>query len=318
MILYLDEYPRSFLERTLTFLKIFIKEGIIHRSWKEVFKNRKIGGSKSIPTIVRTNLPNYANIHRVNELNTDGITQIFVLKDVLALEWALNEKRKKPDLKITTGPFIVNHPAERKAFVEDIRIDKLVYFSQWHQDLFKAFSKKVKLKNNFNWFCGVDADYWVNPKKNGDKILIYSKTNPEVSREIKNRLDKRGFEYVEIVCGNYVPEQYKRALLESNLAIFVSKTETQGLAIFEAWSCNVPSFHFDPGVWNYQGHTYEKSSSCPYLNDQLGMRFNGMEEFDSKLDQVLQNLDNFTPREIVENNFTIDHSMKILSNILES
>ena len=158
----------------------------------------------------------------------------------------------------------------------------------------------------------------MNPKKNGDKILIYSKTNPEVSREIKNRLDKRGFEYVEIVCGNYVPEQYKRALLESNLAIFVSKTETQGLAIFEAWSCNVPSFHFDPGVWNYQGHTYEKSSSCPYLNDQLGMRFNGMEEFDSKLDQVLQNLDNFTPREIVENNFTIDHSMKILSNILES
>ena len=147
MILYLDEYPRSFLERTLTFLKIFIKEGIIHRSWKEVFKNRKIGGSKSIPTIVRTNLPNYANIHRVNELNTDGITQIFVLKDVLALEWALNEKRKKPDLKITTGPFIVNHPAERKAIVEDIRIDKLVYFSQWHQDLFKAFSKKVKLKN---------------------------------------------------------------------------------------------------------------------------------------------------------------------------
>ncbi|MBD81629.1 MAG: hypothetical protein CL840_22105 [Crocinitomicaceae bacterium] len=319
MILFLDEYPRSFVEQVITFCKIFLKEGVLHGSWREVFKNRKTGGSKSMPSIVKEHLPNYKSIARINELNATGIDQIYVFKDVLALEWALEQKKKDPKLKITAGPFIVNHPAERKAIVEDERIDKLVFFSQWHQELFKSFSEKVQLKQNFNWFCGVDTNYWVRPKNsNGKKVLVYSKTNPEVSEQIKKILTNKGIEFEEIVCGNYTPEQFKSSLFNSQLVIFVSKTETQGLAIFEAWSCNVPTFHFDPGVWKYQGYTYNKASSCPYLSDQLGRTFEGTDDFEDKFDSIMLELDHFTPRQIVENKFTIGHSMKVLGHILES
>jgi len=319
MILFIDEYPKSFLKKAITFCKIFVKEGFVQGDWQEVLKNRKVGGSVSMPEIVKWHLPNFIGISKMNVLDINGVNQIFVFKDVLALEWALKQKKKNPKLKIIAGPFIVNHPSERKFILENSGIDALVYFSQWHQDMFKFFSKKIQLKKNYNWFCGVDEDYWQNDKiKIKDKVLIYSKTNPEVSEAIKRKLENQGFEYLEIVCGEYTPDQYKLALSSAKLAIFVSVTETQGLAIFEAWSCNVPTLHFDPGVWSYQGIEYKKASSCPYLEPKLGGRFSGVSDFDCEFKSVLDNIEEFTPREIVLKNYTIAHSMKKLSQILSS
>ncbi len=322
MILYLDEIPRTKFQKFTTSLKIFIKEGLIYQNWREVFKDRSKGGSVSIPEIVRNGLAKHKNQFAINKLETKGIDHIHVFKDVNALKWALSVKRSNQNLKVTAGPFIVNLPNEAKHIIEDELLDGYLYFSEWHRNLFHYYSDSIKEKESNIWFCGVDTDYWkpnalIN-KNEKSEVLVYSKTNPEVSKFIINYLESKKIDYTEIVCGKYKRQEYLDSLQKSKLAIFVSVTETQGLAIFESWSADVPTLHFNPGVWRYQGNTYDKASSCPYLEDRLGVDFKGIEDFEVCLNEAIENVKAFRPRDTVLKKYTTQHSIDLLIKILSN
>jgi hypothetical protein len=111
-----------------------------------------------------------------------------------------------------------------------------------------------------------------------------------------------------IEYGRYTKEEYLNELNQSLFAIFLHKSETQGLATFEAWSCNVPTLHADPGKMTFLGKSYSGVSTCPYLNDSLGDRFKSSQDFPSAFAHMYRSFSRYRPRDFVLNHFTLGHS----------
>ena len=92
--------------------------------------------------------------------------------------------------------------------------------------------------------------------------------------------------------------------------IYLSESESQGLALQEAWIRNVPTLVWDGGYWQCGKYKWQGSSSAPYLTKDCGMFFKGKEDFINKFETFLKNLPNFQPREYSLENFTDETATK--------
>ena len=82
----------------------------------------------------------------------------------------------------------------------------------------------------------------------------------------------------------------------------VANVETQGIALAEMWSMDVPTICYDPHYyrWEEEGaaivECVDDISSCPYLSEKTGMRFSDFKEFESILSVLKEKRKLFTPR----------------------
>jgi len=311
-----DTYLPSKKEKAITFVKIFIKEGLLHQDWKAVFKNRKVGGSVSIPRTLSETLTKMNEEFLYNpETLPKKIKDVWIFKDVRILKKAIQWKKEGKIDKLIVGPFICNHPSEYNQITLSKEIDSLVFFSEWHKVMFEHYSSP--LKNATIWFSGVDINKWKPSNIVKQKCLIYYKTpNSKLLNVVYNKLNQSNIEPILLKYGSYTPEGYKTALDQAQFCIFISVTETQGVALLESWSMNVPTLVWNSAIWEYQGFKYEKASSCPYLNSKLGLDFKGIKDFEITFDSFLNKINDFTPREIVSNNFKTTDSAERFIKIL--
>jgi hypothetical protein len=318
MLLLLDKKEKPFLSRAWTRIKIFIKEGLIHRDWRGVFKNRAVGGSITIPSDLAQGLKDqsFDFLHNDFELKTD-ITTAAVLKDPACVKWALRQKRKGRIKRVFAGPLVANLPTEADGVLTDPAIDGLLFFSPWHRDLFLKFCKGSPPKT-FIWAAGVDEQFWTPVAGVRDQILIYNK-NPgaPVLEHVKEVMEKKCLKYKILTYGSYDLKNYQTELSRSRFVIFLSRSETQGVAMLEAWSSGVPTLHWNPGIWVYLGQKVSGASSCPYLDPSSGLMFQELSEFESKLNEMLLGLDSFDPRSYVLQKFTRSDSINKFLEIVD-
>ena len=103
----------------------------------------------------------------------------------------------------------------------------------------------------------------------------------------------------------FSPADYRQLLDRSAIAIFLSTFETQGLALAEAWSMDVPTLVWDPqGVAEWRGRRFQSQSSAPYLTPATGRRWRGLDELGPALNEALANRSSFQPRAWVLANMT--------------
>ena len=119
----------------------------------------------------------------------------------------------------------------------------------------------------------------------------------------------------EIRYGNYTPGEYRRALNKSTFMVWLSQSESQGLALLEALSMDVPVLAWDPQKWSYysrqlgRNFTYSASSS-PYFSSKCGMKFLSIEDFEDKLNEFLDSQSSFTPRKfIIDENLIVGKTL---------
>jgi hypothetical protein len=86
--------------------------------------------------------------------------------------------------------------------------------------------------------------------------------------------------------------------------------------MFEAWSCNVPTIHWNPKSMKYFGKKYEPASSCFYLTDQCGMDFSDIEDFSSVVDKFEWRYKSFSPRSFVLAGYTLKDSVDRIIDVL--
>lgn len=167
------------------------------------------------------------------------------------------------------------------------------------------------------WPSGVDPDYWQPNdeimQKESKKVLLYLKKNKNLWKPVEQLVRKYGWEPVRLIyqvdnrC-KYRLSDYRNNNLECRFAIFISSSETQGIALVEAWASNLPTFPWNPRN-SVQG-------SCPYLNDQLGRDWKSLSELENLLQSMDELLPTFAPREWVLENMTDEVSVKILIGII--
>ena len=311
----LYQWPRSAVSRLWTITKIFVKEGLLHWHWDFLKHRQSVGGGITLPQSIVREFKRRQISFEENDFSSGSTYDIcLVLRDVAALRWALNEKKNNRILKLVAGPLIVNFPDESERIVESQFIDTFLLPSQWIKTLFERLQSRPMAISV--WPLGVDTGFWSPdlPAIETQTILVYDK-NPDadVRKCVQETLESQHIAYEVIKAGQFTQSEFRDALRRSRGIIFLSRSETQGIAMFEAWSCGVPSLHWNPRVLKLLGRSYDGVSSCPYLTPDCGLDFKGTSDFENQLKVFLNS--SFQPRLYVEKNFTIEASVDRLLSL---
>lgn len=182
-------------------------------------------------------------------------------------------------------------------------IDRLIVAHQWQSD-FVAGVPAVHAKCR-QCPCGVDAEWW-KPAARPDSNLavVYWKSGDEAfCEQVEAIVRACGLEprRVRSLHGEhaiFAPADYRALLDRSVIGVFLSTFETQGLALAEAWSMDVPTVVWDPrGTAQWRGRTFQSRSSAPYLTPATGRSFRTIDELEPVLRGALADRASFRPRQ---------------------
>ena len=183
--------------------------------------------------------------------------------------------------------------------------------SEWALNVWKKFNVESIIPLKVFYFP-VNTDKFIpleNIKK--EKVFIYFKRRKQeeltfLKTFLHNKnIEFKVFDYVK----RYEEEDYLKYLQKSNYGIILDAHESQGFAIEEALSCNVPLL-----VWNVTSMNQEEginypdipATSIPYWDDRCGEYFYKKEEFEEKYKEFVSKLDTYKPREYVLENLGLD------------
>lgn len=156
-----------------------------------------------------------------------------------------------------------------------------------------------------------------------EKVFIYFKRRqPAELKLIINLLEKKGIEYkIFDYVKRYNEEEYLHYLQQCKYGIILDAHESQGFAIEEALSCNVPLL-----VWNTKymsqevGNNYQiiPCTTIPYWDERCGYYFYEGSELDKSFDIFIDNLESYNPREYIQENLSVDVCFKKLVELYEN
>ncbi|GAV22601.1 glycosyltransferase family 1 protein [Carboxydothermus pertinax] len=285
---------------------------------KKVFK---LGGHSAVTRSLLDGLSKINNISfnynpkSVNELNEI----LVVLSGVDALKQGIYFKEKGFVKFLIAGPNIVVRSNDYASVLGNENVDLCLVPSEWVKDFYIEDLPSLKEKIEI-WYAGVDEEFW-NPNifksKVKDRVLIYIKNyEKDLISEIEKILKKSNFKYQKIIYGYYDKKQYRNLLSKSLFIIFISKSESQGIALAEAWAMNVPTLVWNPGQ-NIIGGKPIFTSSSPYITSQTGLVFRNIEEFEQIIQNILLKLNEFSPRDWVLKNMTDKKSAELFISIIK-
>jgi hypothetical protein len=222
-----------------------------------------------------------------------------------ALRQAAQLKQRGDVDFIVAGPVNALFADECDSILQMPEIDLVIIPSEWTRDLYRdapALSAKSRVCT-----CGVDVEYWQptgRPKE--QTAVVYWKSGDErFCEEVEGIVRQCGLQPRRVRSGHgqhqiFTQADYRDLLDGSTVAVFLSTFETQGIALAEAWSMNVPTVVWDPrGDAEWRGRRFTSGSSAPYLTPATGATFRGIDELQPVLERVLQSAGCFQPREWV-------------------
>jgi len=275
------------------------------------------------PAAVRNNL--FEGLRRINCHFMDAppknlVTHwVGVLSDAeQSLAWAVKAKRKGVIDKLCAGPNLVIIPDWHDFILCDPAIDLVIVPSNYIADIYLDRAPSLDGRVVV-WPVGVDTKYW----KPGQEpvefdLLIYEKYqepgSEEMSAPIKEALAKKGISSTTVRYGEFTHSEYRSYLNKCRGMIYLSELESQGISLFESWSTGVPTLVWDREKWIHKDISYP-GSSAPYLSEKCGMKFRNIQEFPAKLDEFIEHINFFEPREYIIESYTLEKSAESYVNL---
>jgi len=242
---------------------------------------------------------------------------VVVLSDVGALKQAISWKKRGVIKKLLAGPNILEIPTKYNNILLSPEIDKVLVPSEMTVEIYEKLNPTLKGKVVI-WYSGIDEKYWVPKDLPKEKeILVYWKNfSTAFNLEVESVLKNKGYKISRVVYGFYKKSTFKKLLEKSVFAVFLSVTETQGLALAEAWAMDVPTLVWDPEIEHYYLRNI-KTTSAPYLTDKTGIRWKELDELEQLLSNNKLNLNKFSPRKWIQKNMTNKNSAEMLIKICD-
>lgn len=226
---------------------------------------------------------------------------------------------KYPDKKFIFGPHFSIFP-NRKLLGINNTCNNSVYIqpSAWATECWRQIQIPIPIKT----YCfPVNTDRFKCIGKNRDKVFVYYKRRkPEELELVVNYLQSQNIEYKLFdYLKTYVEEDYLSYLQECKYGIIIDAHESQGFAIEEAMSCNVPLL-----VWNVRFMSQEYRSRYPdipassigYFDERCGKVFYDDSEFLETYDEFINNMANYNPREYVMETLSHDICCKKFTELI--
>lgn len=226
-------------------------------------------------------------------------SNVIVLSNVDALKQAIKLKKKGMICQLFAGPNLMVFSNEYNHVLTSPEIDKIIVPCEWVRVAYEEDEPLLKGKISI-WFAGVDENFWKRDKyfPKNKNVVVYCKSESEIFwNEIIRILLNKGWLPQIIQYGHYSRDEYRKLLTNCEFAIFVSRSESQGIALAEAWSMDVPTFVWNPQELIYQQRKFSTVTSCPYLSKETGIEWKTISELDYFLDNFNSLLPSFHPRE---------------------
>ena len=291
---------------------IFIsKPSIKEKIKKFIFKKNSDGPNSLIENLIIGLKKNNINF---------SINPKKIQKDQIC--WVINDKKIlkklikiKEDLNfhLFAGPNITTLPTDNEKLLLNQKIDKVIVPSDWVKKLYEASSSSKLKKKILTWAVGVNEKYWI--KKNVTKkydYLIYIKDNfkNNIVEKCIRILIKKNYTFRIINYGNYNKKDYLKLLNYSKKLVFFSKSESQGIALFESWSVDVPTLVYQ-NIKKFDNKLNVYDHQAPFLCKFNGAMFKNINEFGKLISMKEKNLlKNVSPRKWVLKNYTQKISSK--------
>jgi hypothetical protein len=271
---------------------LFIKSGIHHKNFNFILKCKRI---------------NFYIVESVNNIINIDLNQFdAVISPCDAIDVA-----KFPNTKFIFGPQFSVFPEDR---LKIIKGEKTVYnlLSNWVVNIWKQFPVCNNLKLVTLPF-GVDTEKFTENKSITVKnnVMVYFKhRNPTDLYFIESFLKYKNINYsVFSYDRKYDENEYISYLQNSKYCIWVDAHESQGFALQEALSCNVPLL-----VWNISSMNQEYGSNysnlpattTSYWHNKCGELFYNINEFEVTYNKFIENINNYKPREFILENLSVD------------
>lgn len=202
------------------------------------------------------------------------------------------------------GSFLKNNPQYYKKLIVPGESVYQSFIEQGYQE-----DKLVK------WPVGIKN---IDVKRSGDiKFLVYFKRRSEDDLNyIKSFLDDK-FDYQLFRYGSYSQEDFYNALQECSHGIIIDGPESQGIAIQEMMSSDMPLLVWDNLKWEEMpGLMNPVPTTVNYWSSECGEKFYSKEEFEKVFDTFITN--KYSPKEYVKGELSYQVSVKRLLEIFES
>ena len=263
---------------------------------------------KNLNFILKCKKIQFYIIHSVNGISTLDLSQFdAVISTCYPIDVSMY-----PNTKFIFGPQFSVFPDNK---LNIIKGPKTVYnlLSDWVINIWKQYP----ICNNLNLIklpFGVDTEVFCDKIsiKERKKVMVYFKhRHPNHLNLITQFLGYKNNHYQLFSYDNKYNEQnYINYLQETKYCIWVDAHESQGFALQEALSCNVPLL-----VWNITSMAQEYNSrysselnatTIPYWDQRCGEVFYNIEELESVYNKFIENIENYRPREFILENLSIE------------
>ena len=211
-----------------------------------------------------------------------------------------------PNKKFIFGPHFSVFPNKLLDSIKNVNNNSIyIQPSKWAANVWKNLNAEYCLPIKVLPFP-VDINYF---KPNSDTtkkncvMIYYKRRNPSELGFIinflnKNKIEHRVFDYIK----RYDEKEYLEYLKKSKYGIIVDAHESQGFAILEALSCNVPLL-----VWNVttmrqeygSRYSFIDANTIPYWDERCGEYFYESKDFHKTYNKFMSKINDYKPREYI-------------------
>jgi len=150
-----------------------------------------------------------------------------------------------------------------------------------------------------------------------DCLVYFKRREDRELQAVIKFLESKGFSYNIVSYNNYSENDFYRLANESRFCFLVNGTESQGIAVQEIMSMNVPIIAWDIKSWEDQGEPWSvPATSIPYWSDLCGEKFYYEDEINLKFEQFYSNLNTYNPAKYIEKELSYKASIQKLTEIL--
>lgn len=275
-IVWLYSRPPGLLSSLKNGAKFFLKKLLgFHQGGPQAVLKSIVGGMSKINVVLK-----------LNQKLSHPVRTIWAVSGTNTLRWAISMKKAGRCESVVAGPNIVVFPDDDNAVLKNAAIDIVVVPSEWVR---RAYGEGgIEEKKMLVWPAGVSLPE-VLPRERNNKILIFQKNAPEtLVQGIKDQLKHAGFGCDVIRYGAFKPATYLGHLRQASYMVYLSTSESQGIALLEAWGHNVPTLVWNPQKHEHKGRVMSGVSSAPYLTSERGVFFRDIDEFTLVLSTLKQ------------------------------
>ncbi len=235
--------------------------------------------------------------------------------------------RKKSSQKILLGPNLFTFPGDISGYLKPLiaRAHGYLQPCDWAINVWQSLD--FNLLPLLRWPVGIDTELFHEfPRPAERRVLLYHKERDKNELAyIERSLDSKGIGFNTIHYGGYSQTEYLDLLKKSSLIIWHGRHESQGIALLEALACNIPALVLD-AISFYQMEAFPsypfadtlrsiRVTSAPYFDNRCGIKIHEMSQLPEALDHLVDSTAEFTPRDYVLENLSLERQARHLINL---